>query len=461
MTQAQFSQRHDRLIAGISLAILAGAAVIGVTNAPTDAVRWATAFLMLAFGALLAASGLLELPRWANHVYLLLQTGLVTVLLYIHPNWTVFTLLFFVLSAQAMVLLPVRLGAAWIAAFVLITGAFGLYRWGWPDGMVAFLLYSGGYAMFGIFADALARADAARRESQALLAELQDAHSQLQEYAARVEELAVVEERNRLAREMHDTLGHRLTVAAVQLEGAQRLCDRDPERAAGMVGTVRDEVREALGELRSTVATLRTPIEADLQLLSSLSRLAAHFEQAAGVTVHQAVPEEMPSLPDTHRLALYRAAQEALTNVQRHAGAEQVWLVLTAHEGSVTLLVSDDGRGLPLSGEQTGFGLRGLRERAAQLDGELHVEPRPGGGTQVSFRLPLPGAEEWHGQSHGSATGHSEGKALPGAQEWHGQETGHSSGETGHSNGETGHSGEGTGHSEGEAAHNSGEPADG
>ena len=127
-------------------------------------------------------------------------------------------------------------------------------------------------------------------------------------------------------------------------------------------------------------------------------------------------------MTDTHRLALYRAAQEAMTNVQRHAGAVQVWLVLTAHEGSVTLLVGDDGRGVSLSGEQTGFGLRGLRERAAQLDGELHVEPRPGGGTQVSFRLPLPGAQEWQGQSRASATGHSTG------------ETGHSNGETGHSN---------------------------
>ena len=100
--------------------------------------------------------------------------------------------------------------------------------------------------------------------------------------------------------------------------------------------------------------------------------------------------EEMPDLPDTHRLALYRAAQEALTNVQRHADAEQVWLVLTAQDDSVTLLVGDDGCGFSVRGEQAGFGLRGLRERAAQLDGALYVEARPGGGTQVSFSLPLP-----------------------------------------------------------------------
>ena len=106
------------------------------------------------------------------------------------------------------------------------------------------------------------------------------------------------------------------------------------------------------------------------------------------------MPEEMPSLPDTHRLALYRAAQEALTNIQKHAGARQVWLVLSTSDDTVSLLISDDGRGLVLSRDQAGFGLRGLRERAERLGGTLHVEPRPGGGTQLSFSLPLPGGAD-------------------------------------------------------------------
>jgi signal transduction histidine kinase len=200
----------------------------------------------------------------------------------------------------------------------------------------------------------------------------------------------VVEERNRLAREMHDTLGHRLTVASVQLEAAQRLCPTDAERAAGLVGTVREQIRGALGELRATVATLRTPVEADLHLRSSLRRLIDHFEAATGLTVHRVLPDELVSLPDSHRVALYRAAQEALTNVQKHAGASQVWLVLSSDGSAVTLLVGDDGRGISRTGDGGGFGLSGLRERATQLDGELHLEPRPGGGTQLSFRLPLP-----------------------------------------------------------------------
>jgi signal transduction histidine kinase len=177
------------------------------------------------------------------------------------------------------------------------------------------------------------------------------------------------------------------------------LIEADPGRAAQMVGTVREQVREALAELRQTVATLRAPVEADLSLPHALARLTAHFETATGITVHQVLPraEELPDLPSTHRLALYRAAQEALTNIQRHAEAGQVWLVLSGEGpglkgrdgGAVTLLVGDDGKGMSLAGDQAGFGLHGLRERAAQLGGEMHVEPRRGGGTQLSFRLPV------------------------------------------------------------------------
>jgi signal transduction histidine kinase len=319
-----------------------------------------------------------------------------------------FTLLYFVLSPQAWLMLPTRLAIAWIAVFVVGVGAFCIGRWGIPGGLVTTIVYAAGYSFLAVFVDALQRADAARRESQRLLDELREAHSTLQDYAVRVEELAVVEERSRLAREMHDTIGHRLTVASVQLEGAQRLIAHDPERAAQMVITVREQVREALAELRSTVAALRKPIEADLRLRSALQRLVDHFETATSLTVHWIWPDELPPLPDAYRLALFRAAQEALTNIQRHAGATQVWLVLTTHDDAVTLLISDDGKGVRLGAGQVGFGLRGLRERATQLGGEVHVEPRRGGGTQLSFRLPLPtaeGVDATHGTPMNTAAG--------------------------------------------------------
>ena len=161
-----------------------------------------------------------------------------------------------------------------------------------------------------------------------------------------------------------------------------------------MIGTVRQQVREALGELRATVAALRTPIEADLQLRSSLKRLIHQFETATGLTVHLLLPEAMPNLPHAHRLALVRTTQEALTNVQKHAHASQVWFVLSIRDQTITLLISDDGKGISSGGKPVGYGLRGLRERAYQLNGELHFEPRQGGGSQLSLRLPLPNEGE-------------------------------------------------------------------
>jgi signal transduction histidine kinase len=390
MSEEVLSRRETTVSHAAWFLTIALAALYGLTQTPSPTLRWVDMILLLVMSLLHFLMPKTGSPSWQFHAYLAVQGGLATVLIFLQPGWTIFPLLYFPLSVQAMLRFPQVPSIAWITTFSLITAASFVYGINWQEGLIALFMYGGINAFFGAYASALKRADQARKESEALLEELQAAHRQLQEYALRAEELAVVEERNRMAREMHDTVGHRLTVASVQLEGAQRLCPTDADRAAGMIGTVREQISEALSELRGTVATLRTPIEADMQLRSSLKRLTTYFEDATGLTVHQVLPEAMPDLPDSHRLGLFRAAQEALTNIQRHAGASQVWLVLAVSDNAITLLISDDGRGISLSGEETGFGLGGLRERAARLGGELHVEPRRGGGTQVTFSLPLP-----------------------------------------------------------------------
>ncbi|MGH2521739.1 MAG: sensor histidine kinase, partial [Anaerolineales bacterium] len=302
------------------------------------------------------------------------------------PENSPFGTLFFVLSAQVMLLLPSRPAALWIVAFILMTGIGFVGSFGWI-GLPWLLPNIGGYLFFATFGNLWRQAELARRRSQQFLEELQVAQRQLQD-------LAVAEERNRLAREMHDSLGHRLTVAIVQLEGAQRLIPADPERAARMISAMREQLKEALDELRLTVATLRAPSESGegAPLGPALTRLAQTFQDSTGLTLHLDLPQALPDLPEAHRLALYRAAQELLTNVQRHATASQVWLDARPANGNITLTVADDGKGF---GDQAqvgdgGFGLRGLRERAAQLGGELVLEARSGGGAQVRFRLPMP-----------------------------------------------------------------------
>ncbi len=396
MTQEMTTRRETIVLMVMSYAILVAAGVVGLRfdPPPTIALRWVVVILLAVVAVVQWRMFRRVGQPWEIHVYLGLYGGLAAALMFLQPGWTMYPVLYTIPLTWAILTLPIRQATYWGLFYTTVAAASFAFGISLGEGLIAFFLYGVLYAFVGAFAHALVRADSARRESQSLLAELQEAHRQLQEYALHAEEMAVVHERNRLAREMHDTLGHKLTVAAVQLEGAQRLCAYDPGRAEDMVGTVREEVREALTELRSAVATLRAPIEADLQLRSSLQRLITNFQDATGLIVHHVLPEKMPQMPGAYRLAIYRTAQEALTNIQKHAQADRVWLMLAFSDNEVSLLVGDDGQGVSRSKDQAGFGLRGMRERAGQLGGELHLEPRKGGGTQVSFRLPLPAPED-------------------------------------------------------------------
>ncbi len=381
---------YDPLLVNIAAYLtLSAVAINGLIALETTRSRWIAGVLLIAFGILLTLALRIENEERYVHLYFAAQTLVSGSLFSLQPDHSPFGALFFVLSAQVMLLLPLRPAALWIAAFIVLTGISFVHFFGWI-GILWLLPNIGGYLFFATFGNLWRQAELARRRSQQLLEELQVTQRQLQD-------LAVVEERNRLAREMHDSLGHRLTVAVVQLEGAQRLISTAPDRAARMIGTMRDEMKEALAELRQTVAALRNPLEdaEEVPLGVALTRLAQTFQDSTGLAVHLDLPDALPALPARHRLALYRAAQESLTNAQRHAAAQQVWLTVSAAQGHITLTAADDGKGLgePVETRDGGYGLRGLRERAAELGGELALEMRPGGGTQVRFSLPAPGGE--------------------------------------------------------------------
>ncbi len=282
-----------------------------------------------------------------------------------------------------------RYSMMWLVIYIVLTIGLLVSLLPLAEAIVSLPIFLGGFFFFVTFANATLRANEARKESQRLLTELTKTNRQLQEYAMKAEQLAVSEERNRLSREMHDTIGHRLTVASVQLEGMHRLISKDPQRAESMAETVRNQVREALHELRRTVATLREPLEADLPLDVSIKRLTLNFEEATGLQVNLILPDQIPPLTNNQRLAMYRTAQEALTNTHKHAGATQVWLQVERIEEIISMRVSDNGIGLSEANLESGFGLRGIRERAAQLGGELKLETRTGGGAQVSLWLPI------------------------------------------------------------------------
>ena len=343
--------------------------------------------LMAGFAAMLTRQPELNSPR--SQAYLYLGTQLI-ILVFALSYSSVYIFLFYVLSVQTLMLLPLPIGLRWVVLFTLITAAVSFYHDFEPyEDIVTSLINGAGFFFFGAFGNALVQAQRARDESQRILAELTDAHSRLQRYAEQAESLAVAEERNRLSREMHDTLGHRLTVSIVQLEGAGRLLERDSQRAGQMIQTVREQLVEGLADLRATLASLRDSGMSGPSLRKSLQSLVDEYAQATGLAVHLSIPENLLALDEARRMTIYRAAQEALTNTQRHARASALWLTIEQTSSAVTLRVEDDGSGMPTDEFTPGIGLRGMQERAQQLGGSLTIDTSPRGGVRLALTIPL------------------------------------------------------------------------
>jgi signal transduction histidine kinase len=223
------------------------------------------------------------------------------------------------------------------------------------------------------------------RREQAARAELAEANLQLRGYAAQAEQLATTQERNRLARDIHDGLGHHLTVVQMQVQAARAVLPTDPAKADAVLDKAQHQATEALAEVRRSVAALREP-RAIPPLPEALKELAEETS-AAGVPTEVEILGTVRPLASEAEEALFRSAQEGLTNVRKHAAATAARLrVDYAADGVVRLEVCDDGRGAVAAGG--GFGLIGLRERAERLGGRLDLDSAPGAGTTLRVEVP-------------------------------------------------------------------------
>jgi two-component system sensor histidine kinase DesK len=194
------------------------------------------------------------------------------------------------------------------------------------------------------------------------------------QYDVMSRELALVEERERVARDVHDVLGHSLTVVTVKAELAERLVDLDPARAKAELAEIQVLSRQALAEIRATVGGLRAARLGD-ELSSARTALAG-----AGIEAH--VPSDPAAVDPRHRTVLAWVLREATTNVVRHSDADTCWVELATNR----LTVRDDGRGM--EGRPEGNGIRGLRERVGAAGGELSLSTPPGGhGTVLEVTL--------------------------------------------------------------------------
>ncbi|MGY3200401.1 sensor histidine kinase [Streptomyces sp. TE5632] len=197
------------------------------------------------------------------------------------------------------------------------------------------------------------------------------------------------EERLRIARELHDVLAHSISVINVQAGVGLALLDSDPEQARTALTTIKDQSKEALGEVRQVLDTLRAPGAAPRAPAPGLDRLAELVEQAASAGLTVTVEGAPPKLPPGADLAAFRILQEALTNVVRHSGSRRARVRIEQDAGWLRLRIDDDGPATGADAGGSGKGLAGMRERAAALDGTIEAGPRPDGGFRVLAVLPL------------------------------------------------------------------------
>jgi signal transduction histidine kinase len=323
-----------------------------------------------------------------THLYLVAQTGIVIVLAMLPPANDYFASLFFSLALQAMVALPLRTGFRWIGAFTVVMSVFMLDVLGWV-GSPLILIYAAAYFFFGSYAAFIRQAETAQGESQKLLSELQTAHQQLQLYTAQAEELAVVQERNRLARNLHDSVTQTIFTMTLTAEVARILFNRDPVQAKPQLDRLQELAKSALGEMRSLLLELRPTALVTLGLIPALRRHIAMLERQYGLIVVLRVRGE-PSLPDEQAQRLFWVIQEALNNVVKHARVDKASVTLQ-FEGSRTYVqIEDGGRGFEpeaIEADGKSMGLSSMRERVEMMGGTLTLDSRPGEGTCVTVEV--------------------------------------------------------------------------
>lgn len=234
----------------------------------------------------------------------------------------------------------------------------------------------------------------------ALLAERQSrdrlaiANAQLRSYAIRIEDQAMLQERNRIARDIHDSLGHALTALNIQLETALKLGQNYPERAQNFLVEAKRLGSTALQEVRQSVSALRADPLKGQSLKAAIASLAEGFQRSTGIEPECSI--NLPqNLPTEINIAIYRIVQEALTNICKYAIAPesnialQVRILLDTTPSILSLTVQDNGRGFQLDQNIMGFGLQGMRERTMALGGQFHIRSALGTGCKISVQIPL------------------------------------------------------------------------
>lgn len=322
------------------------------------------------------------------------------------------TAVLFAFPITIVLIVQVILGAngTWLLSLPIVSTAVERLRpiWRWPvylasllglvlplwlvtgdviGSLAPALMFIPGIIFVVAFTQARLGAQRAREEAEALTEQLEKANHQLTAYAVQAEEMATVQERNRLAREIHDNLGHYLTVVNVQIEAARVVMAHEPERAQDALVKAQKLTKDGLTAVRQSVAALRESPTDSRTLVEAVTNLVDET-RSTGVVVEFDVLGNRRSLGAQTKLTLYRVVQEGLTNIRKHAHASRVDIALDySNPQTVYLSIKDNGVGAAVYGSN-GFGLIGMQERVRLLGGELAIKSAPGEGFGLETAVP-------------------------------------------------------------------------
>jgi signal transduction histidine kinase len=311
-------------------------------------------------------------------MYFVVQTCLVTSMMVVSHTNDPFNLLFYILTVQAILVMSSRAAIAWIALFFVLASGVALWTRG-TDGLTSILFSIAAFVFTAVYGHTIRQVELARHQNEHLLGDLRAAQEQVQA-------LAVAEERNRLARDLHDSAKQQAFALSAQLDAVQSLIGRDQsaaERHLDQAVQLADTLRQ---ELAALILDLRPPALGNLSLAEAVRQYAAEWSQQSMITANVRVQGQRALPPEVER-TLFRVAQEALANVARHSQAQTVTVGLGYTEDGVALTIHDDGQGFATDRIAAGVGLHSMRERAATLpDGRLTLDTAPGRGTRVTVQ---------------------------------------------------------------------------
>ncbi len=349
---------------------------------------------LLAFYLLLLLS---ELPLIAQNLTYLhiingLQTAIALILLLFIGDTDYFSLLFIPPCTQSILSFPRKTALIWIITISALMVAAQLITFPIDESIGYVIIYPTAIFLFTALSYLAKQAQAEQNRSEALLADLQLANKKLQDYAIQVKELATANERNRLARELHDSVTQIIFGLTLSAQAARILIDRNPARAAAELDHLQTLAQNALAEMRALIQELHPKSGNEASLSTLLQRLSVEHESNNGLMVDLQIYGEN-RLPTNIESELFRIAQEALNNVLKHAKAEKVEMTLNLeHPTQVSMKIQDNGIGFDpaLARAIPGhLGLTSMQERIEALGGTITIDSQPGKGTRLQVELNL------------------------------------------------------------------------